>query len=161
MKRLAIIATLSIGGFGCIGYGAGLWYASDMQIGKKQTARVLGQSARQHASDAIASAPHLVRIETITLPIQRQNSVTFVVADFAVAVVDVRYVVRYQRPEYSSRLRAEIMDAMQKASKTTVFLGPTIESATLSNEIRTQLQSVFEGVDDVLTLMLYKHDMGY
>ncbi|WP_296477342.1 hypothetical protein [Roseinatronobacter sp.] len=161
MRRLAIIATLAIGSFGCIGYGAGLWFARDNQTGENQTGRVLAGPANPHGHAASASAPYLVRVETITVPIQRQNSVIFVVADFAVAVVHPKYVARYQRPAYSARLRAEIMDAMQKASKTAVFLGPTIESATLSSEIRTQLQNVFEGVDDVLTLMLYKHDIGY
>lgn len=160
MKRLPIIAALAIGSLGGIGYGAGLWFANGMRIGENQTDRVLGQPASPHGTADTASAPYLVRVETITLPIQRQNSVTFVIADFAVAVSDARYLARYQRPEYSSRLRAEIMDAMKKASRTAVLIGPTIESATLSNEIRSQLQTMFDGVEDVLTLMLYKHDIG-
>jgi|GEM_PF-2785159 len=129
-------------------------------MGDKQTNPALGQPPQPHRTEDAASAPYLVRIETITLPIQRQNSVTFVIADFAVAVSDASYLARYQRPEYSSRLRAEIMEAMKAASRTTILTGPTIDSATLSSEIQSQLQGVFEGVEDVVTLMLYKHDIG-
>lgn len=161
MMRLFIIATLAIGCFGGIGYGAGFWFAHDPQVGRIQTDRVMAQPAKPDGTTGMASVPYLVRIETITLPIQRQNSVTFVVADFAVAVSDARFLARYQRPEYSSRLRAEILDAMKTASGTAALTGPAIDSAALSNKIRSQLQNAFVGVDDVLTLMLYKHDIGH
>lgn len=160
MTRLFIIATLAIGCFGGIGYRAGFWFVNDPQMGRIQTDRGMAQPAKPYGTAGMTSAPYLVRIETITLPIQRQKSVTLVVADFAVAVSDARYLALYQRPEYSSRLRAEILDAMKAASGTTVLTGPAIDSAALSNKIRSQLQNTFVGVDDLLTLMLYKHDIG-
>lgn len=117
-------------------------------------------SAAQSAPKPVANA-HLVKMANVTLPVRKSASVSFVVADLAVAVRDADSAARYEIPQNAARLQAAIEDAMIRASATPIMRGVTIDSASLSNKLTSVLQESFTDVEDVLFLTLYKHDVGY
>ena len=113
------------------------------------------------APDADASPAHLVKMANVTFPVRKTASVSFVVADMAVAVRDAESAARYEIPENAARLQAAIKAAMARAAETPALRGVTIDSQTLSGKLTTALQQDFTDVEDVLFLTLYKHDVGY
>lgn len=155
MKLFPIFALLAAGGFTAIGYGAGLVVAGD------------NRATANHADSAqqlwrqTALSPHLVGVDRMIVPIRRQKSMTYVVAEFSVVVADAEHAALYLRPEIAQQLRAEIRTAMEDASRTPALLGVSIDSATLSNKIRSHLQGQFEGIENVLLPLLYKHDVAF
>lgn len=116
----------------------------------------VAQSARKSGANT-----HLVKMANVTLPLRKSASVSFVVADLAVAVRDADSAARYEIPQNAARLQAAIEDAMIRASATPIMRGVTIDSASLSNKLTSVLQESFTDVEDVLFLTLYKHDVGY
>ena len=108
------------------------------------------------------SAPaHLVKMANVTFPVRKTASVSFVVADMAVAVRDAESAAHYEIPENAARLQAAIKAAMARAAETPVLRGVSIDSQTLSGKLTTVLQQDFADIEDVLFLTLYKHDVGY
>lgn len=118
-------------------------------------------AADQPAPDADPSPAHLVKMANVTFPVRKMASVSFVVADMAVAVRDAESAARYEIPENAARLQAAIKAAMARAAETPALRGVTIDSQTLSGKLTTALQQDFTDVEDVLFLTLYKHDVGY
>ena len=105
--------------------------------------------------------PHLVKMANVTLPVRKSASVSFVVADLAVAVRDAESAAHYVIPQNAARLQAAIETAMARAADTPILRGVTIDSQQLSGKLTTALREDFTDVEDVLFLTLYKHDVGY
>ena len=97
----------------------------------------------------------------VTLPVRKAASVSFVVADLAVAVTDAESAARYEIPQNAARLQAAIETAMASAADTPILRGVAIDSHELSGKLTSELQQTFTDVEDVLFLTLYKHDVGY
>jgi hypothetical protein len=108
-----------------------------------------------------AARPHLVKMANVTLPVRKAASVSFVVADLAVAVTDAESAARYDIPQNAARLQAAIETAMASAADTPILRGVAIDSHELSGKLTSELQQTFTDVEDVLFLTLYKHDVGY
>ena len=108
-----------------------------------------------------AARPHLVKMANVTLPLRKAASVSFVVADLAVAVTDAESAARYEIPQNAARLQAAIETAMASAADTPILRGVAIDSHELSGKLTSELQQTFTDVEDVLFLTLYKHDVGY
>lgn len=108
-----------------------------------------------------AARPHLVKMANVTLPVRKAASVSFVVADLAVAVTDAESAARYEIPQNAARLQAAIETAMASAADTPILRGVAIDSHELSGKLTSELQQTFTDVEDVLFLTLYKHDVGY
>ena len=124
-----------------------------------------GQPPRP-ASPAIISTPagtsaHVVRMAHVTQPVRKASSVSFVVAELAVAVTDAESAARYEIPQNAARLQQAIELAMASAADTAVLRGVSIDSQVLSSTLTEALQADFADVEDVLFLTLYKHDIGY
>jgi hypothetical protein len=114
----------------------------------------------RNASDD-AARPHLVKMANVTLPVRKSASVSFVVADLAVAVRDAESAAHYVIPQNAARLQAAIETAMARAADTPILRGVSIDSQQLSGKLTTALREDFTDVEDVLFLTLYKHDVGY
>ncbi len=117
------------------------------------------EAAKPHA--AAPGVPHLVKMESVTLPVRKRESVTFVVADVAVAVADAERAAHYMIPQNAALLQAAIESAMARAAETPVLRGVAIDSQLLSGTIKSDLKEEFADVEDVLFLTLYKHDVGF
>lgn len=117
------------------------------------------EAAQPHA--AAPGVPHLVKMESVTLPVRKRESVTFVVADVAVAVADAERAAHYMIPQNAALLQAAIESAMARAAETPVLRGVAIDSQLLSGTIKSDLKEEFADVEDVLFLTLYKHDVGF
>jgi hypothetical protein len=117
------------------------------------------EAAQPHA--AAPGVPHLVKMESVTLPVRKRESVTFVVADVAVAVADAERAAHYMIPQNAALLQAAIENAMARAAETPVLRGVAIDSQLLSGTIKSDLKEEFADVEDVLFLTLYKHDVGF
>ena len=110
---------------------------------------------------AAPTVPHLIKMESLTLPVRKRESVTFVVADVAVAVADAERAAHYKIPQNAALLQAAIESAMARAAETPVLRGVAIDSQLLSGTIKSDLKEEFADVEDVLFLTLYKHDVGF
>lgn len=117
------------------------------------------EAAQPHA--AAPGVPHLVKMESVTLPVRKRESVTFVVADVAVAVADAERAAHYKIPQNAALLQEAIESAMARAAETPVLRGVAIDSQLLSGTIKSDLKEEFADVEDVLFLTLYKHDVGF
>ena len=120
------------------------------------TERNTGDTAAQPATGA-----HVVRMAQVTLPVRKAASVSFVVADLAVAVTDAHSAAHYIIPQNAARLQAAIEEAMARVAQTPLMHGVTLDSTRLSGELTSALQGQFTDVEDVLFLTLYKHDLAY
>lgn len=118
------------------------------------------RTASQSPADKV-SGPHLVRMASVTFPVRKPKSVSFVVADLAVSVRDATSAAHYDVPQNAARLQAAIEQAMASAADTPIMRGVTIDSRKLSGKLTAQLQQSFTDVEDVLFLTLYKHDVAY
>lgn len=113
------------------------------------------------AASVEGARPHLVKMANVTLPVRKSASVSFVVADLAVAVRDAESAAHYVIPQNAARLQAAIETAMARAADTPILRGVSIDSQQLSGKLTTALREDFTDVEDVLFLTLYKHDVGY
>jgi len=113
------------------------------------------------AASIEGARPHLVKMANVTLPVRKSASVSFVVADLAVAVRDAESAAHYVIPQNAARLQAAIETAMARAADTPILRGVSIDSQQLSGKLTTALREDFTDVEDVLFLTLYKHDVGY
>lgn len=110
---------------------------------------------------AAVPGPHLIKMQSVTLPVRKRESVTFVVADVAVAVADAERAAHYKIPQNAALLQAAIESAMARAAETPALRGVAIDSQLLSGSITSDLKEEFADVEDVLFLTLYKHDVGF
>ncbi len=120
-----------------------------------------GTATEKPPASGPVATPHLVKMANVTLPVRKRQSVSFVVADLAVAVTDAERAAHYEIPQNAARLQTAIEDAMARAAETPALRGVSIDSSGLSGSIRSDLQKTFSDVEDVLFLTLYKHDVGY
>ncbi len=108
-----------------------------------------------------ATGPHLVKMANVTQPVRKTASVSFVVAEVAIAVSDAQSAAHYEIPQNAARLQAAIEQAMASAANTPILRGISIDSQQLSGKLTSELQADFADIEDVLFLTLYKHDIGY
>lgn len=173
MKLLPMVAILAAASAAAVGYGAGVVIADSGAVAAAP-ARVVPAPAPlqtpaatilQTASDAASAAgtpePHLVKMANVTVPVRKHQSVTYVVADFAVALADARSADHFKVPHNAAQLQAAIETAMLRAAGTGALGGVAIDADALSGRIVADLREDFSGVEDLLFLTLYKHDVGY
>lgn len=108
-----------------------------------------------------AEAPHLVRMAHLTLPVRKPQSVTYVVAEVAVSLADAHSAAQYEIPQNASRLQAAIERAMDRAAGAGALGGVALDAEALSGRIVADLRDEFEGVEDLLFVTLYKHDVAH
>ncbi|MBW4961662.1 hypothetical protein [Sulfitobacter sp. CW3] len=102
----------------------------------------------------------IIRLGQMTIPVEKANSVSYVVADFALKLENLEFAERYKRVEDATRLRDSLLTAMNLAAEGAVLRGVAIDSDALSALIRDLLSKDYEGVEDVLFVSLFKQDIA-
>ncbi|SFT09044.1 hypothetical protein SAMN04488040_3111 [Sulfitobacter marinus] len=102
----------------------------------------------------------IIRLGQMTIPVEKANSVSYVVADFALKLENLELAERYKRVEDATRLRDSLLTAMNLAAEGAVLRGVSIDSDALSATLRDLLSKEYEGVEDVLFVSLYKQDVA-
>lgn len=136
--------------------------AESHPIAKPQHAHVNAEPAREIIGDAVNPRPtdaHVVPLGRMTVPVYKASSVTYVVADFGVAVSSTAEANHYELAENSARLRDAILTTMHKVAGSPMLKGPSINSDHLAEKMTADLKKDFGGVEDVLLLSLYKTDI--
>jgi hypothetical protein len=113
------------------------------------------QDGRELAEDRT-----IIRLGQITIPVEKPNSISYVVADFALKIESFELAERYKRVEEATRVRDSLLTAMHMAAESSVLRGVSIDSDALATLIRDQLSKDYAGIDDVLFVSLYKQDMA-
>lgn len=110
-------------------------------------------------AEAAPDDSNVVTVGRISVPVYKPNSVTYVVADFGVAVDDRDMVAHYSIAENTVRLRDAILTSMHGAAETSLLRGPAIDSDALASLLAEQLRPQFRGLREVLFLTLHKTDV--
>ncbi|MEX3314471.1 hypothetical protein [Sulfitobacter sp. PS-8MA] len=168
------------------GYGAGLALApapAPEDLAKKDQAQAdevaqgaegttpgkKGAAEEQAAQDAapaeldrymLAQDRKIVRVGQMTIPVEKTNSISYVVADFALKLESLELAERYRRVEDATRLRDSLLQAMNLAAESTVLRGVAIDSDALSQLLRDLISRDHSGIDDVMFVSLYKQDVA-
>jgi hypothetical protein len=102
----------------------------------------------------------VIRLGQMTIPVEKANSVSYVVADFALKLESLELAEQYKRVEEATRIRDSLLTAMNLAAEGAVLRGVAIDSDALSSLIRDLLSKDYDGIDDVLFVSLYKQDVA-
>lgn len=186
MKLIIIAVALPLVSLGA-GYGAGLALgpatseaaqeavAEDAAHGEAGHAAEPshGESAghgKEAAHDAAAAVPMdpgkldedrtIIRLGQMTIPVEKANSVSYVVADFALKMETFALAERYKQVEEATRIRDSLLTAMNTAAESSVLRGVAIDSDALSNMIHDLLSRNYSGIDEVMFVSLYKQDVA-
>ncbi|MFG6559630.1 MULTISPECIES: hypothetical protein [unclassified Sulfitobacter] len=119
--------------------------------------------AEDHApmdSYELAKDRTVVRLGQMTIPVEKTNSVSYVVADFALKMGSLELAERYRRVEDATRMRDSLLQAMNLAAESAVLRGVAIDSEALSQLLRDLISKEHKGVDDVMFVSLYKQDVA-
>jgi hypothetical protein len=118
-----------------------------------------GHGSGHAAVDPADSDKNVVTVGRISVPVYKASSVTYVIADFGVAVEDQDRVAYYSINENATRLRDAILTSMHRVAETPMLMGPAIDSDELADALATDLKPKFAGVKSVLFLSLHKTDV--
>jgi len=102
----------------------------------------------------------VVRLGQMTIPVEKTNSVSYIVADFALKMGTLELAERYRRVEDATRMRDSLLQAMNLAAESAVLRGVAIDSEALSRLLRDLISKEHKGVDDVMFVSLYKQDVA-
>lgn len=181
MKTWMILALgLPVMGLGA-GYGLGLQLAEPAQAGAPAPAQpeaerlIDAAEARAvpvHEAEEADSAgveeageteshpaAHVVRLGSIMVPVYKPRSVSYVVADFGVAMPSPDIAARYRLAENSARLRDAILTSFQQAAASPRMHRAGLDSDWLSAKLTSDLRASFGDTQEVLFLSLYKQDV--
>ncbi|MCA0922614.1 hypothetical protein [Pseudooceanicola nanhaiensis] len=107
----------------------------------------------------VVTDPKVVALGKMTIPVYKPASVTYVVADFGVAMTDPQMATEYRIAENATRLRDAILTSMMSAAQDPILAGSAIDSEKLAARLKEDLQPQFASVEDVLFLTLFKQDV--
>lgn len=169
-KKLLVLAAVPALFFGT-GYGAGhlLGGSADTATGD-HTADAAGDNGGhvtavsshevQLAEGTQQGAePQVVNIGRMMVPVYRSNSVSYVVADFGVAISNPDYVSDYMTEANNVQLRDAIYQSLIRAASGPILAGAAIDTDALSRKIQADITPRFTEVSEVLFLSLYKQDV--
>ncbi len=108
----------------------------------------------------LAQDRKIVRVGQMTIPVEKTNSISYVVADFALKLESLELAERYRRVEDATRLRDSLLQAMNLAAESAVLRGVAIDSDALSQLLRDLISRDHSGIDDVMFVSLYKQDVA-
>lgn len=187
MKKLLMIgALLPVLGMGA-GFGGGLLISGPSEASVEKVAEAETKGAPEldvfaAASESKASKPakvnaipdvpakrditkeslrseNVVRLGSITVPVYRAKSVTYVVADFGVSMADSASAMHYRIAENSARLRDTILTSFRAAAENTKMKRVNMDSDWLSATLTEDVRHHFSDAREVLFLSLYKQDV--
>ena len=101
----------------------------------------------------------MVKLGSLTVPVYRPQSVTYVVADLGVAMQDSETAAHYRISENAVRLRDVILTSFRKAAENPRMRRAALDSDWLSETLTTDLRENLSETQEVLFLTLYKKDV--
>ncbi|MGR3571037.1 hypothetical protein [Brevirhabdus sp.] len=119
----------------------------------------------QPPTSGVATAKDLadkkvVQLGRMTVPVQRANSITYVISDIGVAVKDSETAQYFNTAENAARLRDAILMQLHRVSGTSMLRKASIDTEALSQNLASELKSGFgDSVESVLFMSLYKADV--
>lgn len=102
---------------------------------------------------------NVVKLGSLTVPVYRPQSVTYVVADLGVAMQDSETAAHYRISENAVRLRDVILASFRKAAENPRMRRAALDSDWLSETLTEDLRARFSETQEVLFLTLYKKDV--
>jgi len=103
--------------------------------------------------------PYIVDLGSMTIPVYKPRSVTYIVAEFGVSLENRSSAVHYDMPEHATRLRDAILSTMSRAANGPMLKGVSIDTDTLSQVIHAELVKDHPAIQDVLFLSFIKKDV--
>ena len=143
------------------GYGAGkiLTPAPSESAAVESAAELHLDAAAAGAHATEERGPYIVDLGSMTIPVYKPRSVTYIVAEFGVTLENRSSAVRYDMPEHATRLRDAILSAMSRAANGPMLKGVSIDTDTLSQVIHAELVKDHPAIQDVLFLSFIKKDV--
>lgn len=117
-----------------------------------------GTPPNAHAADE-EQGPYVVDLGQMTVPVYKPSSVTYVVAEFGITLLDRKNAVQYDMPEHATRLRDAILSSLARAADGPMLKGVAVDTEALTSTILADLSPSFPGIEDVLLLSFYKKDV--
>lgn len=120
--------------------------------------------ASEHGDDAVADAEetaYLLSVGRLTIPVLKPRSITYVVADIALAMPEAALVAQVETsPETLMRMRDAVLTSLSEAATTPAMTGPTIDTEALSERVLADLKAIGMPIEDVLFPNLFKQDVA-
>lgn len=108
-----------------------------------------------------ASTAPLLKIGRLTVPVLKPRSITYVVADIALAMPEESLVDEVEgSPETMMRMRDAVLASLTEAASTPAMAGPAIDTAALSERVLADLVAIGMPVSEVLFPNLFKQDVA-
>ncbi|MGC9370097.1 MAG: hypothetical protein ACP5DX_11215 [Paracoccaceae bacterium] len=103
--------------------------------------------------------PYIVDLGSMTIPVYKPRSITYIVAEFGITLQDRKSAVHYDMPEHATRLRDAILSFMSRAANGPTLRGVAIDTDTLSQAIHAELVQSHPEIQEVLFLSFFKKDV--
>lgn len=119
------------------------------------------EMAEGHGDAKADSAAPLLQIGRLTVPVLKTRSITYVVADIALAMPEADLVKQVKEtPETMLRMRDAVLASLTEAAATPAMSGPAIDTETLSARVLSDLKALGMPVDEVLFPNMFKQDVA-
>lgn len=103
----------------------------------------------------------LLSIGRLTVPVLKPRSITYVVADIALAMPDAALVAQVRdTPETLMRMRDAVLTSLSEAATTPAMTGPAIDTEMLSGRVLADLKAMGMPIEEVLFPNLFKQDVA-
>ncbi|MGR3465442.1 hypothetical protein [Limimaricola sp.] len=114
-----------------------------------------------HGDAKTDSAAPVLQIGRLTVPVLKTRSITYVVADIALAMPEADLVKQVEEtPETMLRMRDAVLASLTEAATTPAMSGPAIDTEALSARVLGDLKALGMPVDEVLFPNMFKQDVA-
>ncbi|MGR3497795.1 MAG: hypothetical protein ACU0E9_02705 [Limimaricola soesokkakensis] len=114
-----------------------------------------------NADHAEPEAKPLLEIGRLTVPVLKPRSITYVVADIALAMPEAALVAKVEEsPETMLRMRDAVLASLTEAATTPAMAGPAIDTEALSKRVLADLKAIGMPVEEVLFPNMFKQDVA-
>lgn len=108
-----------------------------------------------------ARAAQLLQIGRLTVPVLKPRSITYVVADIALALPAADLVAQVEdSPATLMRMRDAVLASLSEAAASPAMTGPAIDTDALSARVLGDLKAIGMPVEEVLFPNLFKQDVA-
>ncbi|ETX28885.1 flagellar basal body-associated FliL family protein [Roseivivax isoporae] len=101
----------------------------------------------------------VIRVGRMTVPVRKARSTSYIVVEFGIAMESPEQAQAYGTLDHTIRFRDALLVELTERAKSDAFKGPAIDTEALSAHLRDALAELQPGVEDVLLLQFYKHDV--
>ena len=119
------------------------------------------ETSRADHAEPEAEAKPLLEIGRLTVPVLKPRSITYVVADIALAMPEAALVAMVvESPETMMRMRDAVLASLTEAATTPAMAGPAIDTEALSKRVLADLKAIGMPVEEVLFPNMFKQDVA-